>query len=110
MINFSWEWVGDTLTPKYGFEVRVWLNGEPPTGVHDAVLDNQEGRIEQIGPNRYRLKVSDIRYAKGVLGREGNYYWTVLVVQISPTYTDFGLQAIPARFRYEPFQNKKGPR
>jgi hypothetical protein len=70
-------------------------------------LDSQVGGIEQIGPNRYQLKVGNIRYAKGVLGREGNYYWTVLVVQVSPTYVDFGLQAVPARFRYEPFRNEK---
>lgn len=99
--------MGDPLAPKYGFEVRAWLQGEPPLGVHDAVLDSQVGGIEQIGPNRYQLKVGNIRYAKGVLGREGNYYWTVLVVQVSPTYVDFGLQAVPARFRYEPFRNEK---
>ncbi len=103
--TFVWEWIGDPLPPEYGFEVRLWLNGEPQTGVHDAVLDNKEGRIESIGSNRYQLKVGNIRYAKGVLGREGIYNWTVAVVQISPNYADFGLQAVSARFKYEPFRS-----
>jgi hypothetical protein len=79
------------------------LPGEPQAGVHDAVLDHREGRIEAIGRNRYRLKVSDIRYARGVLGRAGIYNWTVAIVQVDPNYAEFGLQAVPARFPYEPF-------
>ncbi len=102
--TFIWEWLGDPLPPEYGFEVRVWLTGEPQAGVHDAVLDRREDRIEFLGSNRYQLKVGNIRYAQGVLGREGIYNWTVAVVRVSPAYADFGLQAVPARFLYEPFQ------
>jgi len=102
--TFIWEWLGDPLPPEYGFEVRVWLTGEPQVGVHDAVLDRREDRIEFLGSNRYQLKVGNIRYAQGVLGREGIYNWTVAVVRVSPAYADFGLQAVPARFLYEPFQ------
>lgn len=91
------------MPPEYGFEVRLWLTGETPTGVHDAVADNQAGRIEQIGPDRYQLNLGDIRFAQGVLGREGIYNWTVAIVQISPGYADFDLQALPAAFKYEPF-------
>ncbi|MBE7473769.1 MAG: hypothetical protein HS114_31960 [Anaerolineales bacterium] len=102
--TFIWEWTGDPLPPEYGFEVRVWLTGEPQAGVHDAVLDHREGRIESLSSDRYQLKVGNIRYAQGVLGREGIYNWTVAVVRVSPAYADFGLQTVPARFLYEPFQ------
>jgi hypothetical protein len=83
--------------------VRVWPPGDPPPSVHDAVLENRAGLIEKIGPNRYQLKVGDIRFAEGVLGREGIYNWTVAIVQISPDYSDLDLQAVPTRFKYEPF-------
>jgi serine/threonine protein kinase len=96
---FEWEWRG-SLPPGFGFEVRVWREGEPPAGVHDAVLDNQAGRIEKVGENHYRLQV-DIHQAAGVRQRTGEYLWTVVLVQISPDYADSGLQAEPARLRFE---------
>jgi hypothetical protein len=46
--TFEWEWAG-AIPPGYGFEVRVWREGEAPAGVHDAVLDNTQGRVEKIG-------------------------------------------------------------
>ena len=55
----------------------------------------------QIGPNRYQLRVTDIQYARGVLGRTNNYLWTVGIVQINPSYIDYGLEADPAQLRYE---------
>lgn len=97
--TFEWEWQGP-LPPGYGFEVRVWREGEPPAGVHNAVLDNTQGRIEKIGENRYRLQV-DISQAAGVRQRGGEYLWTVVLVQVSPTYADSGLQAEPGRLRFE---------
>jgi len=90
-----WEWQG-VVPPDFGFEVRIWREGEPPAGVHAAVLDNREGRVEKIGENRYRLRV-DIRQAAGVQERTGEYLWSVALVQISPTYADPGMQAEPAR-------------
>jgi hypothetical protein len=97
--NFEWEWTG-TLSPDFGFEVRVWREGEVPKGVHDAILDNQEGKIAQIGENKYQLSV-DITKAPGVQGRNGEYLWTVLLVQISPGYRELGIQATPSYFRFE---------
>jgi serine/threonine-protein kinase len=104
--TFEWEWSGP-LPDGFGFEVRVWREGEPPAGVHDAVLDNRQGRIEKIGENRYRLQV-DIRQAAGVRERTGEYLWTVALVQLSPTYADLGLQAEPARLRFEAGGGKGG--
>ena len=104
--TFEWEWQG-TVPPGYGFEVRVWREGEPPAGVHDAVLDNTQGRIEKIGENHYRLQV-DISQAAGVRERSGEYLWTVALVQVSPTYADSGLQAEPGRLRFETSGGKDG--
>jgi hypothetical protein len=102
LTKFEWEWVGDPLAPRFGFEVSVWLAGEGRSGVHDAVADSRgDGDLKQIGPNRYLLTVTDIRYAAGVLGRTNNYLWTVGIVQVNPNYVDYGLQADPAQMRYE---------
>jgi tetratricopeptide (TPR) repeat protein len=97
--DFEWEWTG-ALAPEFGFEVRVWREGEFPSGVHDAVLDNQNGNIENIGESKYHFR-TDIREAAGVRGRSGEYLWTVALVQISPEYKDLGQQAEPARLRFE---------
>lgn len=97
--NFEWEWTGP-IPQGYGFEVRVWREGEPPAGVHDAVLDSQNGNIEELGGNRYRLSI-DIKEAAGVRSRRGVYLWTVALVQVNPAYVDLGQQADPASFRFE---------
>ena len=96
--NFEWSWTGD-VPDGYGFEVRVWREGEQPAGVHDAVADNQNGNIKHIGENIYGLSI-DIKGAAGVLDHSGEYLWTVALVQISPNYADTGQQAPPARFRF----------
>jgi tetratricopeptide (TPR) repeat protein len=97
--DFDWEWTG-ALPPGFGFEVRVWREGEFPSGVHDAVLDNQSGNIKNIDGNRYHFS-TDIRDAPSVQSRSGEYLWTVALVQISPEYKDLGQQAEPARLRFE---------
>jgi hypothetical protein len=97
--DFEWEWTG-ALPPGFGFEVRVWREGEFPSGVHDAVLDNQNGNIKNMGGSKYHFSI-DIREAAGVRGLSGEYLWTVALVQISPEYQDLGQQAEPARLRFE---------
>lgn len=100
LTEFEWEWTG-SISPQFGFEIRIWREGEPPTGVHDAILDNKEGRIEPLGENRYRLIVN-IADAAGVRRRTGEYRWTVILIQIDPTYADnLGQQAQPACLRFE---------
>jgi serine/threonine-protein kinase len=106
LTDFEWEWVG-SLPPEFGFEVRVWREGEFPAGVHNAIEDNQSGQIERIGENRYRLHVN-IQNAAGVNGRRGEYWWTVALVQIRPTYIDLEQQAQPARLRFEPVGGRSG--
>lgn len=98
--NFEWQWTGKELPAELGFEVRVWREGEPPVGAHDAVRDNQQGRIERIGTNSYGLSIN-IKRAFGVRERTGRYLWTVALVQVSPNYADLGRQAEPAYLRFE---------
>lgn len=98
--DFEWQWTGQAIPAEFGFEVRVWRKGELPTGAHDAILDNQEGRIERIGENTYRLSIN-IRDAFGVKGHTGKYLWTVALVRLSPNYADLGRQAEPAYLRFE---------
>ena len=95
VVSFEWEWDG-ILPSECGFEVLVWREGEDPKGIHNAVEDNRNGRIEQLGPTKFRLTVSDIRSAPGVAGRPGNYLWTVALVQIKPEYATTSIQAEPA--------------
>jgi hypothetical protein len=97
--EFEWQWNGQ-LAEGQGFEVRVWREGEPPSGVHNAVEDNQKGNIVAVGNNTYRLSVN-IKDAYGVKGRSGEYWWTVVLIQFQPEYKDLGTQAQPARLRFE---------
>jgi tetratricopeptide (TPR) repeat protein len=98
VVNFEWQWTGN-MPPDFGFEVRVWKEGNAPAGVHNSVLDNKNGVIKSIGGNRYRLGV-DITDAPGVQGYSGIYLWTVALVRINPTYEDLEQQAKVARFHY----------
>jgi tRNA A-37 threonylcarbamoyl transferase component Bud32 len=97
--EFEWQWTSP-LGAGQGFEVRVWREGEPPAGVHNAVEDNQNGNVAALGNNTYRLNV-DITDAYGVLGRGGDYLWTVALVQVSPDYQDLGKQASPGSLRLD---------
>jgi hypothetical protein len=98
--DFEWQWTGEEIPSEFGFEVRVWREGELPAGAHNAVLDNQQGRIERIGDNRYRLSIN-IRGAFGVRERTGKYLWTVALVRIRPAYAYLGRQADPVYLRFE---------
>ncbi len=97
--EFEWRWSGPVESDQ-GFEVRVWRDGEPAAGVHNAVEDNRDGKVVASGNNTYRL-TADITDAYGVQGRSGEYLWTVVLIQISPEYKDLGKQAIPGRLRFE---------
>jgi hypothetical protein len=99
--EFEWQW-GSPLAENQGFEVRVWREGEPPAGVHNAVLDNKEGKIQAVGDNTFRLVVN-IADTAGVRNRQGDYNWTVILIQIEPEYKELGIQADPPGYlRFEP--------
>jgi hypothetical protein len=95
--EFEWQWTGP-VGANQGFEVRVWREGEPPAGAHNAVEDNQNGSVAAVGNNTFRMTIN-ITDAAGVRGRGGEYLWTVVLVQISPEYKDLGIQASPDRLR-----------
>ncbi len=97
--EFVWQWTGN-VPPGFGFEVRVWREGELQVGAHDALLDNRSGKIQKMDGQRYRLN-TNIEQAAGVGGRNGIYFWTVALVQVSPSYADLGQQAEPAQLRLE---------
>jgi hypothetical protein len=99
LTEFEWQW-NSPIGADQGFEVRVWREGEPPAGVHNAVEDNQKGIVAPLGNNKYHL-TANIRDAFGVKGRSGEYWWTVALVQISPEYKELGIQATPSRLRFE---------
>jgi len=99
LTDFLWQWTSP-LGADQGFEVRVWLEGDLPSGVHNAVEDNKSGKVVALGNNTYHLSV-DITDAYGVQGRSGEYLWTVVLVQISPEYRDLGKQAPPGRLRFD---------
>jgi hypothetical protein len=101
--EFEWQWTGP-LAENQGFEVRVWYEDETPSGVHDAVMDNKNGQVEDRGDGIYSL-TTDITNTPGIQGRRGIYNWTVVLVQISPEYKDLGIQASPGRFRFEPIRS-----
>ncbi len=93
-INFEWQWT-DLFDPaRQGFEIRVWRDGEPPLGAHDAVLDNKNGQVKALGQNTYSLEIN-ISGAAGVKGRSGEYWWTVSLVEIEPAYQPLNIQATP---------------
>jgi hypothetical protein len=96
-VEFEWRWDGP-IGPDQGFEIRVWREGEPPAGAHNAVEDNRNGYVVALGNNTYRLSLN-IRDAAGVRGRGGEYLWAVVLIQINPEYRDLGIQASPGRLQ-----------
>ncbi|MCB0208928.1 MAG: AAA-like domain-containing protein [Anaerolineae bacterium] len=97
--TFEWAWSGGDLPSDYGFEVRVWKEGRFQAGVHNAVLDNQNGTVKKVGSDTYQL-TTDISGAAGVQTTSGVYNWTVAVVRISPDYADIGEVANSVQMRY----------
>lgn len=95
-VSFRWGFSGE-MPAGCGFEVRMWREGQPPAGVHDAVRDNLDGVIKLERQNEYRLDIPFIHNLPSVDGQPSFYQWTVAIVQISPAYQDFGREAPPAR-------------
>lgn len=96
-VTFSWQWSG-TLPTGCGFEVRAWRDGETPKGVHDAIQDNLNGEIKRNSSSTYSLHVTNILATPSVQERPGEYFWTVVLVRIRPSYEETNLQASPKRF------------
>lgn len=106
-IHFEWQWSGPFDPLQQGFELRVWREGEPPLGAHDAALDNKNGRVKALPQNIYSLDLN-ISGAAGVRYRSGDYWWTILLVKIAPTYQEIGIQASPGLLCLAVSNHKKG--
>jgi len=104
--HFEW-FYGGTVQPGQGFEVRVWPEGSPPLGAHDAGEANLKGWVISLGEGKYALDI-DISQSYGVKGRAGEYLWSVALVQISPEYRDLGIQPEPSRLQFVPPGPDKG--
>lgn len=98
-VKFKWIW-NSAIPTGYGFEVRVWANGEVPLGAHDALQDNRNGQIIALGNNQYEVTIN-IKDAQGVRNRTGDYLWTVVLIQVEPTYKDTGIQADTGQLRFD---------
>ncbi len=74
--TFAWKWAS-RLGPNQGFEILLWPLGQPndKRGIHNA------GETQTLTPN-----LDDIyQLSKTVTNRgEGNYEWTVAIVQLNP--------------------------
>jgi hypothetical protein len=83
-VVFTWTWSGPALGPDYGFEVRLWKEGQP----------DHYGAAEPVNDTSVTI---NLRGAYGVtLGGEGAYWWTVAVVQRQP-YAQVGAEAAPRK-------------
>jgi hypothetical protein len=96
-VTFRWGFSG-VVPDECGFEVRVWRPGEPPSGVHDAVADHRNGVVKLTRANEYRLDIPLLGNLPAVSGTSGDYYWSVSLIQVSPSYHNFGRQADPSYF------------
>jgi hypothetical protein len=95
--DFKWQY-GGALGENQGFEVRIWRDGETPSGVHDSVQDNRQGKIQALGNGVYQL-TTNISQTPGVNNRGGEYNWTVILVELEP-YRELGIQAPAARLLF----------
>jgi protein phosphatase len=95
--TFKWRWDGE-LAEGWGFEVRIWREGDDHYGAFD---------VREL--MKYVARQPDGSYAVGLLVEgaygvhlhgEGEYFWTVAVVQVDP-YVRIGPEAAPRKLKYE---------
>ena len=95
--TFKWRW-DDQLTEGWGFEVRIWRDGDPDHyGAFDArellkYLDRQPDGVYAVS-----LLVEGAFSVRQHGG--GDYYWTVAVVGLEP-YVRIGSEAPPRKLKY----------
>ena len=86
-VTFEWEYSGPSLTENQGFEVRVWKEGQ----------SDHYGAAPPVSDTRIAINLIG---AYGVqLGGNGEYFWSVAVVQRHP-YARIGAEASPRRIFY----------
>jgi hypothetical protein len=92
-VDFVWQWTGQPLPKSQTFEVRLWQKGQNiHYGAHDAMASAQ--LIRQIH-DTYIVRL-DLNGAYSVQQHgEGDYEWTVAIVEIEPAYRDLQVEADP---------------
>ncbi len=88
--RFVWDWAGQ-LAPGQAFEVRIWREG-----------NDHPGAAEPTTASELRINVDDAAGVRATQQAAGDYWWTVAVVRVSPTYVKIGNEAPPRRFKYTP--------
>lgn len=84
-----WEWNGPELPETYGFEIRIWKEGEEHLGAHNALNDNiLDNNIKRDNQNRYSFTF-DPRSAAAVDSSDKKYLWTVAVVRLGINSEDY---------------------
>ncbi len=97
--TFSWRWDG-TLAANQSFEIRIWQGSEPHYGAFGAVLTKQEMVLQNGG---YILSF-DVTGSYSVnRHNNGEYFWSVAVVEIEPSYRDIGIESDPRSLRINAF-------
>lgn len=79
-IRFVWQWPGE-LPENFGFEIRIWLEGEEPIGAYD-VRDLK--RLLNVPGEDHQYFVTLKLAGDGITQTNGNYLWSVGIVEIEP--------------------------
>jgi|GEM_PF-341649 len=96
-VTFGWEWPGE-LSEDLSFEIRVWLQGDNPSGVHDAKLLKQDPLFVNPEGNRYFMTLN-LKGVTGIPRTSPDYLWSVGVVRIQPDYEWLGIESAPRPIR-----------
>jgi len=98
LTTFRWRWEGE-LAPGWSFEIRIWQSGDPGSlGAFDAL---ELRSLIQRSEDEYSANI-DVGAAESVrLHGGGDYFWSVAVVQVEPTYARIGPEAPPFKVRCE---------
>ena len=79
--TFVWRWDGAALTDNQAFEVRIWREGEPHYGAFDARETSKYLEQRDTG-NALSFSVSSAFSVQQ--NGNGEYLWSVAVVQLEP--------------------------
>ncbi len=92
--DFVWQWTGAPLSAQQAFEIRLWRAGDPVHyGAHDAALSR--ALVRQVG-DIYTLRLN-LQGAHSVMQHgTGDFFWSVAIVNVEPSYQDLHLEADPA--------------
>ncbi|MEZ4618058.1 MAG: trypsin-like peptidase domain-containing protein [Caldilineaceae bacterium] len=82
--TFQWTWSGPGLDENHAFE--LWIGHKGLTELPGAADAKDSPRKPNAENNGYTITIQTLSNTAGVNGN-GEYEWTVAVVELSPTYT-----------------------